>query len=85
VAKYAQHMSEVAAVLTDMMMPVMDGPVTIRALMKLNPAVRIIAASGYAAKGAEAEVAAMGVKTFLAKPFTAAMLLTTLRDLLRPE
>jgi PAS domain S-box-containing protein len=85
VAKYAQHMTEIAVVLTDMMMPVMDGPVTIRALMKLNPSVRIIAASGYAAKGAEAEVAAMGVKTFLAKPFTAATLLTTLRDILRPE
>ncbi len=85
VAKYAQHMADIAIVLTDMMMPVMDGAVTIRALTKLNPAVKIIAASGLSAKGAEAEAAGVGVKTFIAKPFTAATLLATLRDLLQAE
>lgn len=85
VAKYAQHMADVAAVLTDMMMPVMGGVVTIRALTKLNPAVKIIAASGFTEKNAEADAAAMGVKMFLFKPFTAATLLTTLRDVLRPK
>lgn len=85
VAKYAQRMSEIAVVITDMMMPVMDGPVTIRALMKLNPKVKVIAVSGLTAKSAEAEAAGQGVKTFLAKPFTAATLLTTLRKVLREE
>jgi nitrogen-specific signal transduction histidine kinase len=37
VALYAQHKDEVKVVLTDMMMPYMDGPATIRALQKLNP------------------------------------------------
>src|SRR5437868_2550108 len=46
IAVYAQHRDEIKAVLTDMMMPYMDGPATIRALKKLNPAVKIIASSG---------------------------------------
>ena len=37
VAIYAQHKNEIAVVLTDMMMPIMDGPATIRALMRINP------------------------------------------------
>jgi len=65
-------------------MPVMDGMATIRALMVLNPDVKIIAASGFTAKGSEAEAMKMGVRAFLSKPYTAATLLQTLRDLLRP-
>ena len=84
VAKYAQHMKEIAAVVTDMMMPVMDGVATIRALSRLNPNVKIIAASGLATKGAEAEAAGAGTKIFLPKPYTASALLVALRDLLRP-
>ena len=36
--------------LTDMAMPIMDGAATIRALTKINPAIKIIAASGLHAK-----------------------------------
>ncbi|MDT5272905.1 MAG: two-component system, cell cycle sensor histidine kinase and response regulator CckA [Acidobacteriota bacterium] len=83
VALYAQHREEVAAVLTDMMMPFMDGPATIRALQKMNPKVRIIAASGLGASDKAAEAASVGVHTFLPKPFTAEKLLKTLAGLLR--
>jgi len=83
VAKYAQHMEEIDAVLTDMMMPVMDGAAAIRTLSLLNPAVKIIAASGLSTKGDEAEAASGGVKIFLPKPYTASALLVALRDLLR--
>ena len=37
--------NEIEVVLTDMVMPFMDGPATIRALQRMNPGVRIIAAS----------------------------------------
>jgi CheY-like chemotaxis protein len=84
VAKYAQLGKDIGAVLTDMMMPVMDGGSTIRAISRLNPAVKIIAASGLSSKAAEAEAAGEGVKFFLAKPYTASALLMALRDLLRP-
>jgi len=78
-------MREIAAVVTDMMMPVMDGVATIRALSRLNPELKIIAASGLATKGAEAEAASAGVKFFLPKPYTASALLVALQDLLQPE
>jgi PAS domain S-box-containing protein len=83
IAMFARHMDEIQVVLTDMMMPVMDGAATIRALLRLKPSTRIIAASGLATKGAEAEVASSGgVKKFLPKPYTAGTILRALRDVL---
>jgi nitrogen-specific signal transduction histidine kinase len=82
VALYAQNLDEVAVVITDMMMPFMDGPATIRAIRKMNPRVPIIAASGLAAGDKAAEAAAIGVHTFLPKPYTADKLLKALADIL---
>jgi hypothetical protein len=78
---YAEQKEDVKAVLTDMMMPFMDGAATIRALRKMNPHVKIIAASGLASN----EDAADGVKAdlFLTKPYTAEKLLKALEKLLR--
>ncbi|CAM2960884.1 PAS domain-containing hybrid sensor histidine kinase/response regulator [Rariglobus hedericola] len=84
VAVYAQHRDTIAAVLTDMVMPIMDGPATISALMRVNPHVLIIAASGLNSNGRVAKAAGAGVKHFLPKPYTAETLLITLRDVLRP-
>ncbi|MDI1312737.1 PAS domain S-box protein [Prosthecobacter sp.] len=78
VSLYSQYRSEVALVLTDMMMPVMDGPATIQVLMRMNPEICIIAASGMNAAGMEEKAANTGVKNFLPKPYTAETLLKTL-------
>jgi len=82
VATYAQHRYEIAVVLTDMMMPVMDGTATVHAIMRINPAVKIIAASGLNANGSLVTVTGLGVKHFLTKPYTAGTLLKTLRTVL---
>ena len=82
VAVYAQHQQEIAVVLTDMMMPVMDGPAMIHALMRMNPVVKIIAASGLSANGNVAKISGAGVKHFLTKPYTANTLLKTLKTIL---
>jgi CheY-like chemotaxis protein len=84
VAKYTQFSSEISAVLTDLMMPVMDGVATIRALNRLNPNARILVASGLSAKSIEADAAAEGIRNFLPKPYTASALLIALRELLQP-
>ena len=81
VALYAQHKDDIKIVLTDVMMPYMDGPLTIRALKKLNPQVKIIASSGLPENIKLAEVNG-SVKRFLPKPYTAEKLLTTLREVL---
>lgn len=78
VALYAQHKDEIKVVLTDLMMPYMDGRVTIRALQKLNPNVKIIASSGLAENSRAIE----GVKSFLPKPYTAERLLNTLAEVI---
>ncbi len=85
IATYAQHAGEIAVVLTDMMMPVMGGAATVRVLLRLDPEVRIIVASGSSSKNIEAEVAEMGVKFFMPKPYNAETLLWTLHTLLHPE
>lgn len=82
VAQFAQERSQIRAVLLDMMMPIMDGPATIRALKKLDSKVKIIAASGRAGNGQADRSAELGTRAFLHKPYTAETLLVTLRDVL---
>ena len=65
-----------------MMMPVMDGAATIQVLKRINPAVKIIAASGIDSGTNVAKAANAGVKHFLPKPYTAETLLKLLRDVL---
>jgi two-component system, cell cycle sensor histidine kinase and response regulator CckA len=81
-AVYADHQHEIAAVITDMMMPVMDGPATIKALKAINPAVRIIATSGLSSVDLVEQVARLGVKSFLPKPYTAQALLNVLKEVI---
>jgi hypothetical protein len=59
----------------------MDGTATIRALLQIDPKLRVIATSGLAINGADR---ARGVKThaFLPKPYTAEALLRTLREVI---
>ncbi|HEU4834607.1 MAG TPA: PAS domain S-box protein [Pyrinomonadaceae bacterium] len=82
-ALYADKKNEIAVVLTDMVMPFMDGPATIRALMRMNPGVRIIAASGLGTGMHAGEGTLEGVTVFLNKPYTAEKLLKTLAEVLR--
>ncbi|MCE0482834.1 MAG: PAS domain S-box protein [Methylacidiphilales bacterium] len=83
VAIYAQHQKEIDVVLTDMAMPVMDGAATIYALLRINPNLKIIAASGLYANGGVMKATNAGVKHFITKPYTASILLATLRDILQ--
>jgi len=82
VALFARHTSEIALVITDMAMPFMDGPATIRALQRMNPAIPMIAVSGLSDNAKVAEVAGTANVTFLSKPFTAAELLVRMDSLL---
>jgi CheY-like chemotaxis protein len=79
---YAQHKEEVSLVLADMMMPSMDGSLTIRTLQKINPNVRIIAVSGLESNAKIAEMAGSSVKSFLLKPYSGQELLKTVHDVM---
>jgi hypothetical protein len=85
VSLYAQYPREIRAVITDMAMPIMDGTATIRALQRMDTAVKVIATSGLDAERMAAKVTELPVKAFLQKPFTAEKLLRTLAKVLGGE
>lgn len=82
VSLYFQHRDEIAVVLTDMSMPVMDGPAMIIAIKSIDPKARIIGSSGLAANGDVAKALGAGVEFFVPKPYTSEALLNTLRQVL---
>ena len=83
-ALYFQRKSEIKVVLTDLAMGQMDGIALVRALRKIDPAVRVIASSGHFQKENLAVLNGLGVKVFLEKPYTADKLLRALRTVLEP-
>jgi PAS domain S-box-containing protein len=72
---YESSGASIAAVIIDMTMPVLGGVPTMRELVKMNPDVRLIAASGIHDNEAVAKSVGRQVRQFLAKPFTSEMLL----------
>jgi two-component system cell cycle sensor histidine kinase/response regulator CckA len=80
---YAQHNDEIAAVLTDMAMPFLDGPGAIRAIRRASPEIKVVAMSGLLNAEQTAELESLNVSSFLTKPFTAEKLLTTLAGILQ--
>ncbi|VVB84658.1 Methyl sulfide methyltransferase-associated sensor [uncultured archaeon] len=84
VALYSENMDKIKTILMDLMMPVMDGPATIRAIRRVNPEAKIIAVSGLAEKDRLAKVEGLA-NAFLAKPYTAERLLETMHDVLNAK
>jgi len=79
---YNKSQESISVVLTDMNMPIMDGRATIRALLKLNPSLKIIPSSGLqTSDGADAASDARS-KYFLTKPYSTETLLRTVRAIL---
>ncbi len=81
-ALYFQRRDEIKLVLTDLAMGQMDGLSLIRALRRLDPAVRIVVSSGHCPPDQVITLESLGVKRFLDKPYTASKLLRILREAL---
>ena len=79
---YTPRQQEINAVITDMVMPIMDGPSTITALKAVNADVKIITSTGQASEGGLAMARNAGVRHFMPKPYTAETMLTTLDNIL---
>ncbi|MBI4660954.1 MAG: response regulator [Verrucomicrobia bacterium] len=84
---FVQHAGEIKAVLTDMVMPFMDGLALIRALQRLDPRVQVIASGGLGSDSAGRDLVeqlkSLGVTTFLTKPYRGEHLLLSLHRLLQ--
>ena len=83
-ALFAGDADRIAIVLTDLMMPLLDGVALIRALRKMKPRLPVIASTGLGEKAHLAELKAMGIEVILYKPYRAAALLRTVHDVLHP-
>ena len=73
---YTQKKKQVSLVILDLIMPSMGGKDCLHELLKIDPAVKVLIASGYAADETTRECVRLGAKGFVAKPFR-------LKDLLR--
>ncbi|MDP3072393.1 MAG: response regulator [Opitutaceae bacterium] len=84
--RFLQHRTEIRVVVTDVMMPHLDGIALVRALRRLEPAVPIVACSGAdlseEAKGPRCALGALGVNAFLQKPYRTESLLRLVREVL---
>jgi CheY-like chemotaxis protein len=79
---FRAHADEIALSLIDVQMPLIDGLSVARTLRDMRPSANIISASGLSSSEHRAKAAALGVKTFLAKPFSTRDLLEAIRAVL---
>lgn len=79
---YREHVVGINLVITDLMMPVMDGPALIRQLHTINPFVKVVCVSGLASEAKLVELNRTQVKSVLGKPFTTPVLLNKVREAL---
>jgi PAS domain S-box-containing protein len=82
VAAFAERRAEVRMVLTDMMMPYMDGAATIRALQRMDPGVRVLVMSGLMEAASGDSIPHAERVARIEKPFTSAQLLSAIRTVL---
>ena len=71
---------EIDLVVSDVVMPEMDGPTLLTEMRKRNPELRIIFVSGYAEEAFEKSLPANEQFAFLAKPFTLSQLVATVKE-----
>lgn len=81
-ALFNQNHADIKAVVTDMMMPNMNGPELIKQLQQINSAVKIIGVSGLGSEASIGKAGKAAVHAFLKKPFSTESLLIKLKELL---
>ncbi len=79
---YRNKRDDISLIILDLIMPQMGGKQCLEALMKLNPHVRVIVASGYSDDGPISEVLEMGARAFINKPFDGRQMLKIIREVL---
>jgi PAS domain S-box-containing protein len=80
-AVFEQHTSDIDLLLTDIVMPEMNGPALAQRLVAARPDLRILFVSGYSG-GLPGSATATGKVAFLAKPFPSDQLVATVAGLL---
>ncbi|MFT0862552.1 ATP-binding protein [Ancylobacter sp. G4_0304] len=76
----AEHGDEVKLVLSDVVMPEMDGPSLLKELRAANPDIKVIFMSGYAEEAFAKNLPQGAAFGFLPKPFTLKQLIETVKE-----
>ncbi len=79
---YAQHKSDIALVILDLIMPEMGGKQCLEELLKIDPQVKAVIASGFAVKGDTKAFLDTEAKGIVPKPFNMRELLRAVRHVL---
>jgi two-component system cell cycle sensor histidine kinase/response regulator CckA len=82
---YRREHQRIDLVILDLVMPKMSGKKCLEALIKINPAVKVVIASGYSESEHRAGLIQSGAKGFVGKPYAAKKLLKTIREVLDGE
>lgn len=79
---FTQERERIALIILDLIMPEMSGRECLSEILKIDPATKIIVATGYAANGQIDQAVKEGARTSMRKPFEARQMLTLVRRVL---
>ncbi len=79
---YNKQRSDIALVILDLIMPHMGGPQCLEELLKLNPGIKVIISSGFAAQNQMKDLLATQARGVVKKPFQLSEFLRTVRRVL---
>jgi CheY-like chemotaxis protein len=79
---YRKLKDQIALIILDFTMPVMDGSDVFAELLQINPAVPVVLSSGFAEQERLRSMLARGLRGFIPKPYTQQKLLTQIRSTL---
>jgi PAS domain S-box-containing protein len=80
----ASHRNQIHLLITDVIMPGLNGHELVQQLLPARPAIKVLYLSGYAQDAFPTPLAAEAQKTFLQKPFTLQSLARKVREILGP-
>jgi DNA-binding response OmpR family regulator len=79
---YSAKRETISLVILDLFMPEMGGKECLRALLRMDPEVSVLVASGFTQNGEIGEALDLGAKSFIGKPFDIPELLEEIRKII---
>lgn len=79
---YRKEKGKIDLVILDLIMPGMGGRKCLEELLKMNPKVKVVIASGYSIDGPTEEALEVGAKNFVSKPYAMRQMLKVVREVL---
>ncbi len=82
---YEKHQKEIKLVILDLIMVGMRGEECLLSLLRIDPKIRVLVASGGLKEGMTEDLIAVGAKRVINKPFDIGRLLENLRQIIDEE